>query len=137
MTPDQKAALSRLRRVTDGEDPLVVYRITDEYSSSMASQQCAMDEGIVAAMYLSDHPADDDEPVTVEWLNASHATPLGCLFGQSMFDIVNNGVGVRLAVSDDSCEAAVYSGTGLPMCMEIKTRRQLRSLLSALNPESE
>lgn len=51
MTPEQKAALERLRNSA-----------TPWYSGM------TLDYIKVAYLWLSEHPADDDEPVTEEWL---------------------------------------------------------------------
>lgn len=55
-----KLAVERLRRITIGE------LVEDVYKTNPSEYR--MDQGVIVKAYLAEHPADDDEPVTAEWL---------------------------------------------------------------------
>ena len=59
---DLKAACERLRRVTTGES---IWKV---YDGLACGYQLGEDRKLLVAAYLAEHPADEDEPVTHEWL---------------------------------------------------------------------
>jgi hypothetical protein len=82
----------------------------------------------------SEHPADDDEPVTVEWATQMYGKP-----SRSSGDYYHKW-DVNEAASFcffRDVFAVTFFDDENSVDVPVTTRRQLRSLLSALNPESE
>lgn len=103
MTPEQRAAAERVRRVLAGEDGVKVYGCADWLTFFRA------EKGMCLRAYLAEHPADDDEPATYEW--AREQSPhIGRTDGKPVLYL------------------GALSGVGI----EIKTRGQLRTLLKGL-----
>ena len=79
-TDELRAAASRLvghvAARTDGEDP---YRLATPDDPAMSHtfdhDRFTADIGAVGRAYLAEHPADDGEPVTPEWLAATGFSP--------------------------------------------------------------
>jgi hypothetical protein len=136
MTPSQKAALSRLRKIESGECPLLVYE--DDCDS------WPQDEKTIIAAYLSEHPADDDEPVTVGWLESINWNYHKALhqWSSPCDDSHTDRMAARVvhwpgnAHGEWFIDGGRFASDLIPL-PKMHTRRQLRSLLSALNPESE
>jgi hypothetical protein len=130
-TPAQKAALERLRRVKDGESACIVYGEDDVI---YAATLCERDEATLAELALSEHPADDDEPVSVEWATQMYGKP-----SRSSGDYYHKW-DVNEAASFcffRDVFAVTFFDDENSVDVPVTTRRQLRSLLSALQPESE
>jgi hypothetical protein len=78
---DVKRAAERIRRITDGEDLVSVYDPQkpanqvgdswghwDKVDAAKSGVEC--DCETLADAYLDEHPADEDEPITEEWLKS-------------------------------------------------------------------
>lgn len=66
-----QAAAGRLRRWRAGEDPWAVYGVADEdHPNALVRELADADRAVLADAYLAEHPADDAEPVTEEWLKS-------------------------------------------------------------------
>lgn len=63
MTNEQKAALERLRVASESNEACVSVYGEDW----VTSKDVQRDAAVVVYLALAEHPADDDEPVTVEW----------------------------------------------------------------------
>ena len=106
MTPEQRSAVERVRRVRNGEEAYAVYgQHVDAHALHWR------DLGQVADAYLAEHPADDDEPPSMVELEELFADPL--------FPPVERD-GKRFAFVN------AY--------VEMQTKRQLRQLQEALHP---
>lgn len=110
MTPEQRAALSRVRRVEAGEGFDAVYGVC--LNAYGQQQFYTADRLSLADAFLAEHPADESELATYEW--AREQSPhIGRTDGQPVLYLgALNGVGIR-----------------------IKTRGQLRRLLKELKHE--
>lgn len=115
MTQEIRAAAERLRRLEAGEHQDAVY-------GDFANAFRRLDTQTLADAFLAEHPADDDEPDTEEWLR-----------GVGFTDCKNDGL--RLSI------LARYPNLGMPfweVCGTVirlaqpKTRGQLRRLCAAL-----
>lgn len=62
MTEELKAAIERAKLRRAG----IEVSTDDDYHDPTA---CFIDDGLIADAYLAEHPADDFEPVTADWLN--------------------------------------------------------------------
>ena len=65
MSDELRAAAERVRRVEAGEPADQAYRAHPRRQF----QQFA-DRGLMASAWLAEHPADDDEPISPEWLRS-------------------------------------------------------------------
>ena len=63
MTPELRAAMERLRRIEAGESYYEVYGCQPTGHGHMQR-----DERKLVDAFMAEHPADDDETVTEEWL---------------------------------------------------------------------
>ena len=104
MTPDQRSAAERVRRVRNGE---TIYAVYNQDVDAHALHW--RDLGRVADAYLAEHPADDDEPPS--------AAELDELFRDPLFPPVARD-GKRFAF--------------VQAYVEIQTRGQLRALVKGL-----
>lgn len=107
MTPELKAAAERVRRISNGEFFDAVY---GRNLSDLGQREFWMrDRELLADAYLAEHPADDDEPVDLDWLEEQlHDS-----------DFTVSQIGWKFFVQ--------FEGR-----IEIKTRGQLRALLKGL-----
>ena len=111
MTPEQRSAVERVRRVRNGEEAYAVYgQHVDAHALHWR------DLGQVADAYLAEHLPDDDEPVTLEDLRLARFAAVW--FGVDLF-------------VEDFCAGkwAVVRTSG---AFAVKTRVQLRDLLKGL-----
>lgn len=130
MIDELREAVERTRRVHAGETVCDVYGrvyLDDSW------KRFAADNKVIAAAYLADHPADDAEPVTKEWLLS-----VG-------FDDRRNGVSMGLGLRVNggphlycSCNAPgvtpdwYFDDGRLIACNDLLTRGHVRRLCAAL-----
>lgn len=112
-------AVSRLRN----PHPAEVYPGPCEMHEQPA--QRSADMALVVAAYLAAHPADDGEPVTVEWLDA-----VGFVGGKFYRDRVRGPL--LRGVSDAGDEYWSIRSYPIPNDAKPKTRGEVRRLLKAL-----
>jgi len=121
MSDDVRAASGRLRRIHDWSRPLDVYGADYEHDYSD-------DVATIVQAYLREHPADDAEPITEDWLRA--VTPF---FYCDKSDLYSHRQ-VMLGVCDG--RTAVWIGSTASGCSAyISTRGDLRLLANALGIE--
>jgi hypothetical protein len=140
-TPEQRAALERLRRMRDGEPEQLVY---DEVDSDRLCNLREQDEETIIAAYLSEHPADDDEPVTVGWLESINWNYHKALhqWSSPCDDSHTDRMAARVvhwpgnAHGEWFIDGGRFASDLIPL-PKMHTRRAVRSLLSALTNESE
>jgi hypothetical protein len=133
LTPEQKAAIERLRRISSGES------IKDVYGKSSPLMMLP-DRRCVCSLALATFLADDEEPITHNWLRSigfergmqsAADNMLTLWFGKSFISIErcekdDGSPHWQVAFSDG--DVAVYLPAGL--CP--KTKGQLRRLIAAL-----
>ena len=127
MDAETKAALGRLRRLHDGVESGEVYR---EFPHP--AKQRMVDELAVELFALAEHPADDDEPVTKEWLAAKgaifHDVWRFYLPACELHVSFSPTGGMWLARLNQEDERYEY----LNISDSVPTKRQVRRLVSAL-----
>ena len=125
MDAETKAALERLRREGQGEN--VYPSWFPDYD--MESRK---DSHTLAEAYLAEHPADDDEPVTKEWLAAKgaifHDVWRFYLPACELHVSFSPTGGMWLARLNQEDERYEY----LNISDSVPTKRQVRRLVSAL-----
>jgi len=130
MTPDElRAAAERVRRAMAGEHPYAIYGEDD------AKTQGWYDRKVLAEAYLAEHPADDAELVTAEWLIAVGGSLRSEEYQRFAFPVSHGELIVWLTEKDaakriawfDTCDDA--TGSYIPFD---GTRGQMRRLCAAL-----
>lgn len=119
MINDVKEAAERLR-VCENQAHLYILRVKGH-----VGQTIERDRGILARAYLAEHPADDGEAVTAEWLEVvglSDAIELPEQFGIQFYP-------------DGYAGLWYYYGPGKDLRIECKTRGDVRRLCKALGIE--
>lgn len=137
---DVKAAAERSRKIQAGEDGLKVYLPKDpgaEYThlaSQILTNLIAKDKSDLANAYLAEHPADDSERLTGEWV--VKAIPFrgrsgGIQAGSVSVDIHTEGVfrcEFEVWWNEFGCWVRLFGA----YLMRIETRSDLRLLCRAL-----
>ena len=127
MTPEQKAALDRLLRheaitgMDFRESPYFVEGRGVDESLRLPDVRIAM------LLCLAEHPADDDEPVTEEWLRS-----VGFCDTEYMSSLENGPLEYVLEEEVYFPENWILNGGDPPESMSIKTRGDVRRLCRAL-----
>lgn len=116
MTPTQTAA-ERLRSINRIVDMLLVY------GRGPTAEQWHLDDlRILASAYLSEHPADDGEAITIEWMCEND----WYLEGKDVVTRIDTSLYVSFSSSPPVVFVDVYElGT-------LRTRGDVRRLLAAL-----
>lgn len=89
---------------------------TDEFSHSM--QVVDRDRAILANAYLAEHPSDDDEPITEEWINSLVAH--------------NGSLTIEYWIRDGKVTIGSACGCDIVPSIIFTKRGQLRRLIAAL-----
>lgn len=127
MTPEQKAALDRLRKheaitgMDFRESPYFVEgRGVDEFKR-------LLDLFVLKDAYLAEHPADDDEPVTEEWLRSVFGgKPTGVIgWNFSVYFYATQSPELIYEYGQEADYFYQYGNASLPEC---KTRGDVRRL---------
>lgn len=88
MTDELRAACERLRRyqaASDANDVAAMDAVYDAHGNNPDNCDSIWeDQADVADAYLAEHPADDDEPITEDWLAANRFQDRGELMGYSI-----------------------------------------------------
>ncbi len=141
-----QAAAERLRRNYDGEQISMVYthpypHASKGQRSAYAVVQRAKDREIIADAYLREHPADEGEPISEEWLKAVGFTrdDESCML-RLYIDLCSYNS--TIVIGCPVCFAAIEQVDGAgphdsddDSCVQIpfpQTRRDVRRLAAAL-----
>jgi hypothetical protein len=150
-TSDVREAARRLRRVYAGDAYTNVYRDQlrrEGMDGSMAVAYSLADEDrqTLAAAWLEQHPADDDEPVTGDWLRSiGFELVTGSLWQRSIpspyadvqvsLSVESTGGMTALRIRTERLAFGVGATTSFVPMAKAKTRRDVRNLLAALGIE--
>ncbi len=142
---DVRAAAERLRRCYAGEETMLdVYGRTPHSLLKMHD-----DTEMVANAYLAEHPADDGEPITEEWLRGLGFRKWGLETDAELYDLYipmrdELGWQCRLAYQSNGfyavrlCDDHSYGGAESVELLDTRNRKpavsrgQVRRLLAAL-----
>jgi hypothetical protein len=149
VSDELKAAIDRQRRYMGGENGYRVYfpefvgrnhNWTDAEESEYVRRK-RRDKEILALAYLAEHPADDDEPITADWLRSVGAKEVDLSWRNDQFSthlpayVFGNG---RFGVWGHEAAWSMYllNADGFDGQEEhvtaVRTRGQLRRLCAAL-----
>lgn len=132
MSDDIRAAAERVRRWSNGgESQRVVYDFTDEvmddFNYRMLENCATRDLKLLAAAYLAEHPADDDEPVDMDWFNSvGFAIEIDLFAVRGILSFFRNSKGWNVTVVNS-----------VPVNRGDMTRGDVRRLCAALGVELE
>lgn len=118
MTDDVKAALER-RRANPG------------WRGMYYPYPAAVDDAIILAdAYLAEHPADDGEPVTADWMRSFAPNP------GLYFPLNDDESGVWFVFNPEGCYMAISDGVNRSAELPVPpTRGHVRRLCAALGVE--
>ena len=100
-----------------------------------ADPETLTDGGLIIQAYLDEHPADDGEAVTAEWLGAVGAIYLTADIGFVTDDRIAEPVLTWVLDSESETGISCPSIGGSDIGCNITTRGQVRQILSALGIE--
>lgn len=141
---DLRAATERLRRIRSGEDFHTVYggnqkpilsggKEVSAFADPVSVDKCLKDQQRVVGAYLAEHPADDDEPITEEWIATTSLYK--CLSGTNYHLGCGEGSGMCLFwyLVEDFGKGPGWYLEECPLPIQPKTRGDLRRLCAVIN----
>lgn len=119
---EQRAAIDRLRKLREG---------TENPYEAIGHSWYEIDHRSLAGAYFAEHPADDAEPVTDDWLKSVGFTIRGQCYGE----LACPPGETRWSLELDQFGALPVASNEHPFRNYCKTRGEIRRLCSALGIE--